>query len=110
MLTTSYVVITKEGTKGRAAREIPAGRRTAELVDAMQAQNRASFPTQAAFDGVKNLFTTKKLNGREFHTILFTINVTDIVLPHHSIPWRWATRGRAKYVIRLALVGQINPA
>ena len=79
----------------------------------MQAQNRASFSAQAAFDSVKNLFTTKKLNDGAVSfsgTILFTINISDIVLPHHSIPWRWATRGHAKYVIRLALVGQINPA
>ena len=35
---------------------------TSELISAMQAQNRASFSAQAAFDGIKNLFTTKKLN------------------------------------------------
>ena len=35
---------------------------TPKLISAMQAQNRASFSAQAAFDGVKNLFTTKKLN------------------------------------------------
>ena len=80
MLTTSYLVITKQGTKGGAPREIPAGRRTAELVDDMQAQNRASFPT---FDGVKNLFATKKLNDGavSFHTSLCPINIADIVFP-----------------------------
>ena len=97
MLTTSYLVITKEGTKGGAAREIPAGRRTAELVDAMQAQNRASFPTQAAFDGVKNLFTTKKLNDGAVSFTRACVRSTSLTLfSHHSIAWRWETLAEAR--------------
>ena len=58
----SSIVVTKAGGPNSEAREIPNTRRTAEMVDKMQQQNRPAFTTQAIYDGVKHLFTTKMLS------------------------------------------------
>ena len=42
-------------------REIPASRRTSDIVDKMQTTNAQVFNPRASFDGVKNLFSTKKM-------------------------------------------------
>ncbi|KAJ3557975.1 hypothetical protein NM688_g1185 [Phlebia brevispora] len=89
-----YDVVTKHGATG-AASEIPSGRRVTEIIDRLQTDNPATFNPPAAFDGVKNLFTTRKIEeGRNSFTVNMGVQV----------------RATGQYTVRLGLVSEIDPS
>ena len=102
------LVVSKLETSGEP-REVPIGRRTADIIDTMQNSHPLIFNPRASFDGVKNLFISRRIEDGTVR-ILSLVYWPFLMSCQFDVQMgRNSTSPRGRYTVRLSLVSQINP-